>query len=71
MKVKEYVRKNKNGIKQEALRVGYYTFGLAVGYVVGCKLTSWKIETGLMKVFKQDPNVELLMRNALNELNKS
>ena len=45
--------------------------GVTIGYVIGSKITGLKIEIGLQNMFKQNPNIEPLMKEALEALKKS
>lgn len=49
-KVKVWFDKHKEEIKGEALRFCWYAVGIGVGYFVGTKLNSLRIDNGLLRM---------------------
>lgn len=70
-KMKAFVENHKTEIVSEAVRIGYYTLGCVVGYAIGCKVTSFKIQMGLEMAYKQEPALESLLLSAVEKAKES
>ena len=77
-KMKNWYEENKETIKAEAVRVGWYALGLGVGYFVGDKVSTYKIndglnhvhEAGIIKFFDPTTGLEVTTREAINVMNR-
>lgn len=57
-------------LKEESGRILYLGVGLGVGYVVGIKLRTWQINAGLNRCFGLKPELEPMLKEAINLCNK-
>lgn len=69
--MKEFTaRKVLEKLKEESGRILYLGVGLGVGYFVGTKLQAWKINAGLNRCFGFKPELEPMLKEALDLCNK-
>lgn len=69
--MKEFTaRKVLGKLKEESGRILYLGIGLGVGYLVGVKLQSWKFNAGLNRCMGLKPELEPMLKEAIDLCNK-
>ena len=70
-KMKTFVENHKTEIIGEVAKIGYLTLGCVVGYAIGCKAASFKMQMGLEMAYKQEPALESLLLSAVEKAKES